>query len=31
MSGYRNSSRFYKRLILIQNNKKGRWFSHLPY
>ena len=24
MSGYRNSSRFYKRLILIQNNKKGR-------
>ena len=24
MSGYRNSSRFYKRLILIQNSKKGR-------
>ena len=24
MSGYRNSSRFYKRLILIQNNKKCR-------
>lgn len=23
MSGYRNSSRFYKRLILIQNSKKG--------
>ena len=24
MSGYRNSDRFYKRLVLIQNSKKGR-------